>query len=636
MSDHIIKALCTTLMHSLWQGILLAVITGAIIVFTKKATAAFRYNLLIGALTLFAVGVTVTFIYSTSSPTGDIPTTVAHAISRTPVTTIAAGPIAQPPSTGNITETVVTYLNTHYNIIVLIWFLIICAKSIQMAVGLYSVSHLKRTQVTKVGKDWEARLLQLAGQLRIGQAIQLMESGIAKVPMIVGHLKPVILVPIGMLNSLPANEMEAILIHELAHIRRRDYLVNLLQGLMEILFFFNPAVLWISQLIRTERENCCDDLAIAQSRNKANYIRAMVSCEEYKGAGAAYVMAFPGAKNTLFHRVSRLAGNRNYSLSLFEKTILAVCVVMMGVGITAFTTRENSKRGKINGENTKKAPQPVAPVMYQDARTAPLNQFRHPAMPVKDSVEHRATPKPPIVPQANPDTNRPALELSRAIAQELYRERLLTDTTNPRISLDDRELIVNDVRMAESVYDKIYKEFGPPGSKDGSLGPRFENKHPGPYDDFLQMQSEQIATELVKDNLVRDKNHFTYKLSRAELLIDGVRQSEELHRRIVDKYFKPDDQFNLNYVSRDPGSYAPDDLGQGLKRSQAEIEKKLVADLLHDGLITDPNHVSFSLNDKELIINGKKQSDEVYRKYKEICAPGNTGSGWNWTYSHHE
>src|ERR1700683_2685610 len=99
LSDHLIRALCNTLMHSLWQGILLAVITGAIIIFTKKAKAAFRYNLLIGALTLFAVGVTATFIWhlqkpaagstsylysSTSSRTRATQTTAAHAISTAP------------------------------------------------------------------------------------------------------------------------------------------------------------------------------------------------------------------------------------------------------------------------------------------------------------------------------------------------------------------------------------------------------------------------------------------------------------------------------------------------------------------------------------------------------------------------
>jgi len=672
MSDHIIKALCNTLMHSLWQGIILAVVTGVIIIFTKRSSAAFRYNSLVGALTLFALGVTVTFIgqlqkpaaksasyYSTGSPAGTIQTSAADATSTLQAPATAAAPIAQRPGAGMITEKVIGFFNTHYTTIVLIWFLIICAKSVQMAVGLHSVSHLKRTNVSRVGKDWETRLLQLAEQLNIQQAIRLMESGIAKVPMVVGHLKPVILIPIGLINSLTATEVEAILIHELAHIRRRDYLVNLLQSLMEIVFFFNPAVLWISQLIRTERENCCDDLTIAQSRNKESYIRAMVSCEEYQAAGAAgaagagYAMAFPGAKNTLLSRVTRIVHNRNYSLSLFESTILALCLVVMGLGISAFTARENFKREnvnreKISRENPKKVLQRVAPVIHPNATAAHIEK---PKTVKNDSNRLR---HPAFVLPAKPDTNKRTFDTTRAIAWELYRERLLTDTTNPRITLNDHELIVNGVRMAEGVYDKIYRQFGAGGNYVYSLSLLYENRHPGPYDAFLKKRSEEIAAELLRDNLVNDRNYFTYKLSRDELLIDDVRQPDELRLRIVDNYFKPGDDFNLNYTYRNPGSYEeqknyvsdayryrdPDAsyqrMGEERKRLQAETDKKLVADLLQDGLITDPKDVSFTLNDKEVIVNGKKQSDAIYRKYKEKYIPANAGSGWSWTYSHHE
>jgi bla regulator protein BlaR1 len=645
LSDHLIKALCNTLLHSLWQGILLAVITGAIIIFTKKARAAFRYNLLIGALTLFAVGVTATFIwqlqspaangashlnYSTSSRTNAIQTTATPAISTT-------------PAPGNITDTVISYFNTHYNIVVFIWFLIICAKSVQMAVGLHNVYHLKRTKVVEVGEDWENRLLQLAKQLHIEQAVRLMESGIAKVPIVVGHLKPMILIPIGLINSLPANEVEAILIHELAHIRRRDYLVNLLQSFMEIVFFFNPAVLWISQLIKTERENCCDDLAIAQSRNKRDYVRALVSCEEYQDAGAAYVMAFPGTRNTLLYRVTRIVGNRNHSLNMFEKTILAVCLVVMGLGISAFTAREHIK----------KALRSVAAVIHHDARAEHIKEVK--VVKNDAAVNKQSAPvHKPLALAPKPDTTKPALDTSRAIGRELYRENLLTDTDHLTISLNERELIVNGVRMPREVHERIYSQFGSGANYSGSLAPPYENKHPGPYDAFLRRRSYEIAFELVRENLVADKNHFSYSLNRNELIIDGVRQPDELLHRIVDKYFKPDDYFNLNYICRDPGSYddqknyptdtyRPRDwpaynrqMEAERQRSEAERDKKLTADLLQDHLITDPNNVTFTLSDKAVTINGKKQSDEVFQKYKAKYLPRDAGSGWNWTYSHSE
>lgn len=593
MNDHIVKALCNTLMHSLWQGILLAVITGAIIIFTKKASAAYRYNLLIGALTLFALGVTATFIGQLRKPAANGAAYEHYSITprTSTIQTTAAHPISTIPVHENIADTVISYFNTHYNIIVLIWFLIICAKSVQMAVGLYSVYYLKRTKVIKVAEDWENRLLQLAKQLHIEQAIRLMESGIAKAPMVVGHLKPVILIPIGLINSLTTKEVEAILLHELAHVRRRDYLVNLMQSFTEIAFFFNPAVLWISQLIKTERENCCDDLAIAQSRNKENYIRALVSCEQYQAAGAAYGMAFPGAKNSLRHRVTRLVRNRNYSLGFFEKTILAASLVVMGLGISAFTVRQNitealtsvaaviqhdsntkhKEKVKVDKNNTtvNKWSPPV------NKRAAQLSQVRHPALSATDTVIEPGTADAALALWAKQDTNKTASETSRAIALGLYREHPLMDTNLP-----------------------------------------YGSSHPGPNDVYLQ---------------------------------ERIRESNEIRRRIVDEYLRQ----GKSYTFRDSGSYADQNnylseayryrnldtsyqsIGDEAKRAQAEIDKKLVADLLQDGLITDPKNVSFSLSDKQIIVNGKKQSDEVYRKYKEKYMPGVAGSGWGWTYSHH-
>jgi bla regulator protein BlaR1 len=338
ITDQFISALCNTLVHSLWQGILLAAITGLIIIFTRKASAAMRYNLLITAMVLFAVGVSVTFATQFKAAPG---VAISQSLKVTQINQpiAAAQPVAVNVEAGSFKEMLADYVNNHHNTIVLIWFLIICAKSIQLAIGLWGVQRLKHTQAT-VNAYWTERVQQLADNLAIKQSIALLESALAKVPMVIGNLKPVILMPIGLLTALSTDEVEAILVHELAHIKRRDYLVNLLQSLMEIVFFFNPAVLWVSQLIKTERENCCDDLALAQSSSKVNYIRALVSCEEYQAAVPAYAMAFPGDKSSLFDRVKRIAGNRNHSLNLFEKTALAVCLVVSGVFLTAFTEQE--------------------------------------------------------------------------------------------------------------------------------------------------------------------------------------------------------------------------------------------------------------------------------------------------------
>ncbi|WP_295800845.1 M56 family metallopeptidase [Mucilaginibacter sp.] len=344
LSSQLIKALGNTLMHSLWQGVLLAFVGGLVVIFTKKQSAAVRYNLLIAAMLLFACGTVVTFLGQLQSPeakhavivnTGNaVPANAAVIQSQSP----ASPAYEAKQSVGSI---LVDYLNEHSNTIVLIWFLIICAKSIKLAAGVYEVYQLKTTKIKALDKYWNDRLAQLSAHLKIKQVIGIVESGIAKVPMVIGHFKPLILIPVGFINALSTDEVEAILVHELAHIRRRDYLVNLLQSFMEIVFFFNPAVLWISQLIKAERENCCDDIALEQTSSKYGYIQALLSCQEYQAPGLS--MALANNKSNLLNRVKRMVNNHNQSLNIMEKTLLTICLVAAGFCTVAFSANKENK-----------------------------------------------------------------------------------------------------------------------------------------------------------------------------------------------------------------------------------------------------------------------------------------------------
>lgn len=352
LTDQLIKALGNTLIHSLWQGVLLAVAGGLIIIFTKKQSAALRYNLLIAAMLLFTCGTLFTFLLQMQQ------IQPGHLIYKGGNAVVNSGGTVQPPPVTTITyvdkksiaDALISYLNAHCNTIVLIWFLIICAKSVKLAVGGYEVYHLKHTKIYTVSKYWENRVAQLSARLKIKQVIRIMESGIAKTPMVIGHLKPLILIPIGFINALPVDEVEAILVHELAHIGRRDYLVNLLQSFLEIIFFFNPAVMWISQLIKAERENCCDDIALEQTGSKSGYIQALLSCQEYQLAAPGLSMALARDKSKLLNRVKRMVNNHNQSLNIMEKTLLTICMVAAGLFTVAFSAKDTAKKStaKIN------------------------------------------------------------------------------------------------------------------------------------------------------------------------------------------------------------------------------------------------------------------------------------------------
>jgi hypothetical protein len=150
--------------------------------------------------------------------------------------------------------------------------------------------------------------------------VQLLQSYKTKVPGVIGFVKPVILVPFGFFTHLSADQVEAVLLHELAHIKRYDYLIHLLQRFAEILFFFNPPVTWLLLLIKAERENCCDDIALKHTGSKKKFIEALVCFQDCNFSLPA--ISFSGSHSSLFSRIVRIATNKNTTLSVTELTFL--------------------------------------------------------------------------------------------------------------------------------------------------------------------------------------------------------------------------------------------------------------------------------------------------------------------------
>lgn len=132
-------------------------------------------------------------------------------------------------------------------------------------------------EVESMGGEWPDVLRRLASRLDVRRPVRLVRSDRATVPLVAGWLRPVVVLPTSLLTGLPAADLEAILAHELAHVRRHDYLVNLLQISAESALFFHPAVWWLSARIRRERELCCDDLAAAAVGGRGAYARSLLT-----------------------------------------------------------------------------------------------------------------------------------------------------------------------------------------------------------------------------------------------------------------------------------------------------------------------------------------------------------------------
>jgi bla regulator protein blaR1 len=299
-----IQAICWALVHSLWQGVLLALAGGGVILCTKRAAAAVRYRLLCGLFGLFLAGMGLTFFYEWTMLSGIGDTGVGVSMNW-----------------------LGDWCSAHAVQIVTAWLFVTIVKSIRMAAGWRYMRRMRREGLAAPAL-WVERIDQLSRRLAITRTVRLVESALVRVPMVIGQLRPIIYIPLGLINHLPASEMEAVLLHELAHIRRYDHVVNMVQQVAECLLFFNPGFLWISSLLREERENCCDDIAIAHTRDRVEFVRALVRFKEHSLRGMA--LAFPGNRRQLLHRVLRISRQENKTLSGRERLVLlGGCLVLM-------------------------------------------------------------------------------------------------------------------------------------------------------------------------------------------------------------------------------------------------------------------------------------------------------------------
>lgn len=608
-SDESVQAFCWTLLHSLWQGLLLALLAALVLVFTKKTTAAVRYRLLGFLLAVFIGGVGLTFTLQWRHE-------LDQAIHGKPIVVIDGKTLSElsdavateQPLPGLVSRDFVTqgiaFFNAHASTICLLWALVFMLKCLKMGLDLYLIRRLRYRGAVASSPEWQHRIRELANKLNLRSPVSLLESGFVQAPSVIGILKPVILFPIGMLAQLPAEQVEAILLHELAHIRRQDFLVNLLQHFAETIFFFNPAVLWVSTLLREEREHCCDELAVAAMNHKSGYLNALLHFQELNLAGASYAAAFPGThRGQLLNRVQRILGLGNTkTLNNMEKITLIACVFMAGLfwllpvdnaqAQTKTPEKQRISSVNITGDGTTTEPQEMTiqeasgktyvvkrvdgkvKEMSIDGQKVPESEFGNYAEMVnKIDAEIRADMEQAERDREQAQLDREQAERDRAQA-ELDREQ----------AERDREQAKLDVEQAKRDIEQSIR-------------------------DREQAEKDRAQAILDRQQAEKDREQSKRDIEQAVRDREQAEKDREQATRDVEQAMRDREQ-----AGRDREQAARD-------REQAardrEMMESMIAEMIKDGLIPNKKGLStLTLNDKTFEVNGKKLSDDLHRKYK--------------------
>jgi bla regulator protein blaR1 len=615
--EAIFRALNWVLIHSLWQGMVLALLAAAILFFTKKSSPALRYNLLTVCLFVFVTAVAVTFsrqIIKAKHGTNAVP--AAPAAQTNTIETPA-----EPAVTENklsFTGSTVIFLNSNAKWMVLTWLLIITLQVVRLTIGLYSVRRLKTTKVFCAGDYLNSRITELCRQLHINKQVQLLQSGIAKMPAVIGYFKPVILFPAAMLSSLTANEVEAILIHELAHIRRKDFVINILQHLVEIVFFFNPAVSWVSSLIKSERENCCDEIAVTQTGSRQNYIRALLSFQQFN-LSAVYPMAnaFSGEKNHLINRVKRIIYNNNKTLNNMEKKFLAAGLLITGLCVFAFTS---------NSAQQKEAPtQITAPAASATEKNIPVTTDTVPAPALRRQNDFNG--KTTTIIKGKKYTmvteNNKVSELyvngKKVPAEEMDGYKNITDKITEQ-QRQDMESAEEDMAQAavEQAQAKIEMEQADVELAQAKIEMEQAQKEmqTNQEDAKTAMEDSKAAMAEAKIEMEQAQEQMKQDMAQAKVAMQQAKREMARSKKEMEQSARVMEQSKRDM-------------------EQSEIlQQKIIGDFIKEGIIKDKADLSsYQLNNEALIVNGVKQPDAVYKKFKSKYVKS---SKWVITYNNSE
>jgi uncharacterized protein (TIGR03435 family) len=325
-----VDRLGSTLLHFLWEGLSIAAVYAAGRTWTERRCGPnARYIMACATLATMAAAPVVTWIWL-GPPAAE---SVAASF-KAPL--VAAAPRAAQsvdlsiPGGPSVTGSV-----SLLRWVVAAWLVGTIVFRVRMLGGWILTERLRSGLVRHASGEWQQVLDRLKTRLGVSRPVQLLVSSMVQVPVVVGWWRPAVLMPVGALAGLPAGQIEALLLHELAHIRRHDYLVNVSQSVMEAILFYHPAVWWISGHIRIERELCCDDMAVAASGDVVTYTRALARLESARGARVGTVMAANGG--SLVNRIARLAGlSRPAPESVPGGGIIVAATILAGTALTLF------------------------------------------------------------------------------------------------------------------------------------------------------------------------------------------------------------------------------------------------------------------------------------------------------------
>jgi beta-lactamase regulating signal transducer with metallopeptidase domain len=337
--SHTLEAIAWTLIHFCWQAAAIAGIYRMLTVLLARSASQTRYVLAVAAMLLMVGAAVGTFALqirsSTPSPTLHNAVSTVEGASLVLPRTLAPGLISQREDVAGSTQANLLRWIDGF------WVLGVVVLSVRSLGGWWVIQRLRATAIAEAPETVRASFWRIHAAMGLSKPVLLRVSSAITGPITVGALRAMVLLPLSAITLLGPDELEMVLAHELAHVRRADFLCNLVQTLVETLFFFHPAVWWIGSRIRHERELCCDDLALKVCPNPVTYATALFRLEEQRARQWRLAMALDGhqAPQTLRLRIARILGEPVARVGGRPVQPFSLAVACIALAVSLFAAR---------------------------------------------------------------------------------------------------------------------------------------------------------------------------------------------------------------------------------------------------------------------------------------------------------
>lgn len=633
LSSEVVTAFGWALLHSLWQGALIALLAAIIMAFQGRYNPKIRYAVFLGLLMLIPVSFALTFALIFDAGTDAMPQATQQQFIAQSL--VSPGPAVSPGKAATGFSGLISGINSFFegrmHWLFLFWLGGFLVFTLRFAGSMAYIYRLRTFRLMEISGDMQMRLEGLSKQIGVKKLVRLKESALVQVPVTIGYLRPIILFPIGLLSGVPMQQLEAILLHELAHIRRRDYLLNILQSLVEMLFFYHPATWWLSGLVRVEREHICDDIALSIHHDRINYIKALTTMEEMNVKSPILATAVTGPRKKLLQRVTRLVHPEKFSKGISDGIIgilmLAAVVITISANAIAIAGSGDEPLGNesLDGfrisvpalNNFTEIETAVISPEDPDTVITKSGSGKVIVKVVSDSTDYLKEKEVEVTvfPQDEEEwQGRPVIRTDKKIIT-LRMEGEGNDSLKSVIVIRDDDSV--------KVYSKeLEYDWFPADS-----GLVFKYPHDFDFDFDYDFDYDEEDMDRWMQQHEQAMREFEKALKEHQFQIPGEEMERVIreYERAIREYELKQEDFERQLRERErhvlpPASPEPplEWYGTPPQLPDMSTEKVIRQELRDDGLVSPGKSYIIEINSKSMYINGEKQSKEVAKKYMHL------------------